>query len=82
MMRRAIQQGLFEELKVGRDRVGVSHLQFADDTIFMGKETLANVWFLKRFLKIIEFCTGLKVNNEKCCLYGVNVGEERILEFA
>lgn len=82
MMGKAIRQGLFEEVKVGRDMVGISHLQFADDTIFMGKATRENVWFLKIFLKIIEFSSGLRVNNKKCCLYGVNVDEGSIREYA
>ena len=34
---RAVERGLFEGFLVGKNRIRVSHLQFADDTIFFSK---------------------------------------------
>lgn len=82
LMNRAINQGLYVPKEIGRHRENVSHLQFANDTIFLGKESVENVWFLKRFLRVLEFASGLKVNSNKYCLYGINVSEEPLSTYA
>lgn len=77
----AVEKGLYEPLEVGEDRVKVSHLQFADNTIFLGKATIENIHFLRRFLGLVEFVAGLKVNKNKSSLYGINT-EGREEDFA
>ncbi|KAL8529991.1 hypothetical protein ACS0TY_007170 [Phlomoides rotata] len=55
-------------------------LQFADDTIIMGAAHMENAWTIKRIIRNMEMTSGLKVNFEKCCLYGVNIGDSRLRE--
>lgn len=43
---------------------------------------MENIWFLKRFLTLLHFTTGLKVHIEKCCLFWINIEEECLLEYA
>lgn len=82
MMSKATELGLFKAAEVGRNKVLISHLQFADDTIFLGKASRENTVFVKRFLRLMEIASGLKVNFDKCCVYGINVNEERLAEMA
>lgn len=73
MMERAVKKGNFSPLKVGRDRVEISHLQYADDTIIFGEAKMENIGLLKCVLRCFKLYSGLKVNFHKSCLIGVGV---------
>lgn len=60
----------------------VSHLQFVDDTIFVGEASWDNVRFIKHFLVNLEMVSGLKVNRDKCNIYGLNVANSQMSDFA
>ncbi|KAL8478393.1 hypothetical protein ACS0TY_030339 [Phlomoides rotata] len=81
-MTKAVNSSMFTPAVVGKNRISVSHLQFADDTIFVGKATMENVVFLNRFLSNLEFVSGLRVNLNKNSLYGVNVGDGKLYDLA
>ena len=51
LMMEARENGLFEGLKVGKDKVEISHLQYADDVIFMGKWCPSNIINITKILK-------------------------------
>lgn len=57
LMERAMEEGLIRDIKVGRNGILVSHLQFADDTIF----------------RYFQLMSGLEVNYSKSMLCGVKV---------
>lgn len=82
LMRKALQTDLLQAVLVGSNKVEVSHLQYADDIIFTVKGTPENARALKWLLKNFEVISGLRVNFEKSCTYGVNVGEEGMAELA
>ncbi|MCI81328.1 LINE-1 reverse transcriptase like, partial [Trifolium medium] len=42
--------------------MSVTHLQYADDTLFLGEATVANLWTIKSILRGFELASGLKVN--------------------
>ncbi|XP_071728751.1 uncharacterized protein [Rutidosis leptorrhynchoides] len=69
----AMDRGLFKGVEVGNDKVLVSHLQYADDTIFFGEWSRINALNLRNTLKCFELSSGLKVNFQKSCVYGVGV---------
>ncbi|XP_071695221.1 uncharacterized protein [Rutidosis leptorrhynchoides] len=73
MAKSAIDNGLFNGLKVGNDEITISHLQYADDTIFLGDWSHANACSLQNLLKCFELASGLKVNFQKSCLFGIGV---------
>jgi len=52
----------------------ISHLQYVDDSLFIGEATMANLWALKTILRCFELASGLKVNFYKSQVMGVNVG--------
>jgi hypothetical protein len=76
IMRQAVVLTRFVPFKVGRGEMPVSHLQYADDTVFIGEATVDNLWAMKAILRGFEAVSGLKVNFWKSCLVGVNVEED------
>jgi len=59
---------------VGTNGLSISHLQYADDTLFIGEASMANLWATKTILRCFELASGLKVNFLKSQVMGVNVG--------
>ncbi|XP_071740996.1 uncharacterized protein [Rutidosis leptorrhynchoides] len=74
----ATENGLFEGVEIGYNKIHLSHLQYADDTIFLGKWSRANAYSLQNLLKCFELASGLKVNFHKSCLYGIGVEVDEI----
>ncbi|MCI06917.1 LINE-1 reverse transcriptase like, partial [Trifolium medium] len=71
-MQKAVSLGFFRGFKVSPEVV-VSHLQYADDTLFIGEACVENLWTMKAILRWFELISGLKVNFFKSRLFGVNV---------
>jgi hypothetical protein len=76
LIRSAIACGLYSGFKVGTSGLSISHIQYADDTLFLGEATVQNLWSLKTILRCFELASGLKVNFSKSSVLGVNVGDE------
>ncbi|XP_071739232.1 uncharacterized protein [Rutidosis leptorrhynchoides] len=74
----ATEKELLKGVKISNDKVNVSHLQYADDTIFIGEWSQENSYSLQNLLKCFELASGLKVNFHKSCLYGLGVGDEEL----
>ncbi|GKV48490.1 hypothetical protein SLEP1_g55300 [Rubroshorea leprosula] len=53
----------------------VSLLQFADDTVILGRATSENVLMVKAILRWFEIMSGLRINYSKSSIYGLNVKE-------
>ncbi|GAU29935.1 hypothetical protein TSUD_360500 [Trifolium subterraneum] len=75
-IRRAEEIGMFKDFKVRINGLSVSHLQYADDTIFLGEASVENLWTLKTILCCFEMASGLKVNYVKSSVIGVNVSSD------
>jgi len=54
LVRSAESKGLYHEFKVGTSGLVISHLQYADDTLFIGEALMANPWALKRSLGVLS----------------------------
>ncbi|XP_062093314.1 uncharacterized protein LOC133799310 [Humulus lupulus] len=63
--------------KVGKDFVEVSHLQFADDTIFFVEDN-EPLSALLDILKAFSVVSGLSINLHKCQLLGINLEEDLV----
>ena len=61
---------------MGEGGLVVSHLQYADDTLCIGKATVENLWPMKSILRAFEMVSRLKINFLKSSLVGINVGED------
>lgn len=78
-MKKATNRELLHPAEIGKDMIRVSHLQFADDTIFMGTTTEENARVIKRIMRNLELMLGLKVNYEKCSIFGMNLDDRKLI---
>lgn len=80
LIRRVVERGLLKATYIGRRRTQISHVQYADDTMFIvdrGKENASAIrWILKNF----ELASGLSVNFDKCWAFGVNMDRDEVAE--
>ncbi|WJZ97307.1 hypothetical protein VitviT2T_015918 [Vitis vinifera] len=78
MLVRAEERNMLEGFRVGRNRTRVSHLQFADDTIFFSNTREEDLQTLKSLLLAFGHISGLKVNLDKSNIYGINLDHAHI----
>lgn len=73
LIRSTVDNGIFKEYVIsGRDqKVGVSHIQYADDTILVAEMSKPNVLAAKCILRVFEVMAELKVNFHKSGLIGI-----------
>lgn len=57
-------------------------LQFADETLFLGKATVHNILTIKSVLRCFELVSGLKINFHKSKLAGIGVEERETWRLA
>lgn len=72
MLKVAVSKGL----AVGRERIHLSHFQYADDTIIFGDWSVAYARNLMRILNCVQKVSGLKINFNKSKLFGLGVQSE------
>nr|GEV61666.1 putative ribonuclease H protein At1g65750 family [Tanacetum cinerariifolium] len=72
-LQKAKSRNLFEGIKVGSLDVDISHLQFADDALVIGKWSIENASNLCRIFPCFNLASRLKVNFFKSKLFGVGV---------
>lgn len=66
-------KNIFHGIEVGKDKIPISQLQFADDALIMGEWSLSNTKNLSGILNCFYLAFGLKVNYSKSKLYGIGV---------
>jgi len=76
LMRVVVDRNLFKGFTFDNTVLVVSHLQYADDTLCIGKPMVDNLWALKSLLRGFEMVSGLKINFFKSSLIGVSVDSE------
>ncbi|GJU50843.1 reverse transcriptase domain, reverse transcriptase zinc-binding domain protein [Tanacetum coccineum] len=82
MVKEAMEKGIFNGVKVKSKDIMISHLQYADDTIFFGEWSRYNAMNLMCILKGFEKAAGLKVNLNKSRVYGIGVNREVVEDMA
>ena len=65
LMRQAVEKSIFRGYSVGSQKVSISLLQYADDTIFFEEASMKNIKALKSILRTFELSSGLKINFAK-----------------
>jgi hypothetical protein len=76
LMKRAVELSFFKGSQINYSEHVVSHLQYADDTLFTGEACVENLWSMKTILRWFELMSRLKVNFSKNRLLGVNVNDD------
>ena len=67
---------------MGRNSTRVSHLQFADDTIFFSNTCEEKLQTLKSLLLVFRHIFRLKVNLDKSNLFGINLDQNHLSRLA
>ena len=78
MFGKAKEEELIEGIRVGRNLVDLSHLQFVDNTILF---CLAKVKILRNYRYILDnfgILTGLSINYDKSALISLNCYEKKV----
>ncbi|XP_028246703.1 uncharacterized protein LOC114424032 [Glycine soja] len=80
MMSQAIEKGLFKGFLYGKNKLEISLLQYADDTIFFGEASMENVRAIKAMLRAFELVSDLKINLSKSGFgaFGVSDGWKNV----
>ena len=78
MTYKLVSRNLVDCLEVRRDKIKVSHLQFANDTLFFIKEDDNNVRVLYSALQVFCNVSRLKINFGKSTLLGINLEEMEV----
>ena len=81
-MERATDLGFVKGCRVERDNVLVSHLQFADDTIFFIESEGSSFRNLLIVLSLFCYVSGLKINMGKNTILGMGVDNETVTSLA
>ncbi|GKV24205.1 hypothetical protein SLEP1_g33843 [Rubroshorea leprosula] len=82
LMLKAAEENLFQGVEIGRSGLKLTHLQYADDSIFFCEANEQNVMVLKSILRSFEMISGLKVNFFKSSLVGLNVEKVSLEAYA
>ena len=82
LLNRAVEKGMIKGVTVGFDQLGISHLQFADDTIIFCEGANEEVLNIKTVLRCFEVMSGLKINYHKSVVCGVGYQEDQSKDFA
>jgi len=82
LVRQALKANLLNGVKVERNEVEVCVLQFADDTLFMCKDSYNSVISIKAILRCYKIVFGLKINFHKSKLVDINVERSSLKFFA
>ncbi|KAE8660741.1 hypothetical protein F3Y22_tig00116951pilonHSYRG00750 [Hibiscus syriacus] len=84
MLSKAIERGLFQGIIMGNsdNSTRLSHLQFADDLIIFCQASINQIKNVKRVLRIFSIMTGLHLNLAKSKLFGINLEEGVLSDWA
>ena len=81
-MLRAEESGLLKGFLTSRGRIRVSHLQFANDTIYFSRAYMEELQNLKLIMLVFEKLSGLKINLDKSTLSKINISQGLIISLA
>ncbi|RVW91367.1 hypothetical protein CK203_035379 [Vitis vinifera] len=82
MLLRVEERNSLEGFRVDRNSIRVSHLQFADDTIFFSNTSEEELQTLKSLLLVFGHISGLKANLDKSNIYGINLEQNHLSRLA
>lgn len=74
----AIRHDVFQGIKIGRNEVQLSHLQYADDTIIFGQWNMVNAKNLIRIMRCHQEVSGLKINLSKSKVFGIGFTSQEV----
>jgi len=83
LMKTMVEADMYTGYSVGgMGEVHLTHLQFVDDTLIIGKKSWQNVRSMRAVLLLFEEISGLKVNFNKSMLTGINISDSWVSKAA
>ncbi|GJZ92004.1 RNA-directed DNA polymerase, eukaryota, reverse transcriptase zinc-binding domain protein [Tanacetum coccineum] len=76
-MQRVVDADLFRGIQVGSS-LQVSHIFYADDAVFMGHWSEANIDTILRVLECFYHASGLRINMLKSKLMGISISSDKV----
>lgn len=76
LLLKARELGVINGFEVTRNREAMTHLQYADDTLFFSSSNREEILALQRILRCFQLVSGLKINFSKSMLVGVRCSED------
>ncbi|GKU94423.1 hypothetical protein SLEP1_g7921 [Rubroshorea leprosula] len=73
LVKKAEEEGLLQGIMVGNNGLAISLLQFANDTVILGKANSESLFTVKTILRWFELMFGLRINFGKSSVFGFNV---------
>lgn len=77
-MEKAPEANIVISIKVGKGKMMVSHLQFADDTLFSSSEKVQMIDNLLKVVEVFSLISAPKLNKAKSFVVGINSAEEKV----
>lgn len=78
LLEKANEESVIKGLEVGKNKMVISHLHFADDTIFFFKLEVENIRWISKILHFFCSMSGLYLNWDKSSLLGINMEQQRV----
>lgn len=82
LVQKTCESGLLQPAALGKDKVQIPLLQYADDIIFVCNKGIENILLIKRLLRLFDLVSGLKVKFAKCKIFGLNLEEAELSSYA
>lgn len=77
-MKTTCENGIFTGTKMPHDDISVSHLFYADDALFLDEWNKENIKNFARTLKCFHATSGLKINFQNSCVFGIGVNMQEV----
>lgn len=78
----AIGEGIFQGVKIGNNKLNISHFFYADDIIILGEWDRRNIINMVTILQCFYLVFGLKMSLEKSNIFGIGVRWEEVVNYA
>ncbi|XP_039011227.1 uncharacterized protein LOC120140301 [Hibiscus syriacus] len=84
MLCKAVNLGFFEGFSIGKEDnpFNLTHLQFADGFILFYRDSSTQILNIRRVLRVFSLISGLHLNLSKSKLFGVNLEEDIVKNWA
>lgn len=79
---KAKENGWWKGWCIGKDRVNLSLLQYADDTLIFCEDNVEEIKNLKGLLRMFSLTSGLEINYKKSSVIGINTTMDTNLRYA
>lgn len=78
VINKGVSRGLISGFTIGLERIMVSRLQYADDTLVLVDDSRTGLRILRLMIECVEMASGLAVNWEKSQIMGIGFDQSKV----